>query len=95
MRVTRQETGDMYGYGVSGAKTRSIRKAIGKGWGDTPPLRDAEKLKRGIERCRCHIRKMSSQGRYCEGALLVLTRLEHRLDELKPPRVPVVEPEHM
>jgi hypothetical protein len=25
----------------------------------------------------------------------VLTRLEHRLDELKPPRVPVVEPEHM
>jgi hypothetical protein len=85
----RQEIGDMYG--ISEAKPRSI----GKGWGAPPLLKDAEKIKRGIERCRSHIRKMSSQGRYCEGALLVLTRLERRLDELNPPRTPVVEPEHV
>jgi len=78
-------------YGISEAKPRSI----GKGWGDTPLLKDAEKIKRGIERCRCHIRKMSSQGRYCEGALLVLTRLERRLDQLNPPRTPAVEPKHV
>ena len=51
---------------------------------DGAPLSvDADAINRGIERCRCHITHMYSKGRYCEGAILVLTRLERRLAELK------------
>jgi len=69
-------------YGVSRSKPQSIGIACA----GAPPLADAEEIRRGIERCRWHIKKMSGQGRNCEGALLVLTRLENRLHALITPR---------
>jgi hypothetical protein len=39
----------------------------------------SEKIVLGIERCRRHIGNMALLGRQCEGATLVLQRLERRL----------------
>jgi hypothetical protein len=39
----------------------------------------SEKVVLGIEQCRRHIGNMARLGRQCEGATLVLQRLEHRL----------------
>jgi hypothetical protein len=42
-------------------------------------LEYSEKIVLGIERCRLHIGNMARLGRQCEGATLVLQRLERRL----------------
>lgn len=41
----------------------------------------SERIVLGIERCRRHIGNMARMGRQCEGATLVLQRLERRLLE--------------